>query len=261
MPIVDAHAFFGAPPESVRKGSVEEVEGVLGQAKVNAVILAGAMCETGDFVRGNEQLGKAAEGHHGVSAYVSVNPSYPEESIEELRKRLGRDPWKAIKLPRGAAGPRIASEGFRAILHAALRFGLPVLVDTESEADVRDVLTISAEFPSMKFVLGGMGGQDWQTAIRACEPNLNCYLEIGSLFADRDKLGDAVRAVSARRVLFGSHFPRLHPMYVLGMIKDAGIEDRDRDRILWRNAAELFGLDVPKGTLAPGGAAKEAADS
>jgi len=172
MPIIDAHAFFGAPPESVRKGTIEEVEGVLGQAKVNAVILAGAMCETGDFVRGNEQLGKAAEGHYGVYAYVSVNPSYPDESIEELRKRLTREPWKALKLPRGAAGPRIASEGLRAILHAAIRFGMPVLVDTDTEADVRDVLTLSGEFPSLKFVLGGMGGQDWETAIRACEPNL-----------------------------------------------------------------------------------------
>jgi len=261
MPIIDAHAYFGAPPESVRKGTVEEVESVLGLAKVNAVILSGAMCESGDFVRGNEQLGKAAEGHYGVSAYVSVNPSYPDESIEELRKRLGRDPWKAIKLPRGSAGTRIASEGFRAILHAAIRFGLPVLVDTSTEEDVRDVLAMSAEFPSMKFILGGMGGRDWQTAIRACEPNLNCYLEIGSIEADRDKLGDAVRAMSARRVLFGSHFPRLHPMYVLGMIKDAGITDRDRDRILWRNAAELFGLDVPQGTLAPGGAPQETSDS
>ncbi len=208
MPIIDAHAFFGAPPESVRKGTIEEVEGVLGQAKVNAVILAGAMCETGDFVRGNEQLGKAAEGHYGVYAYVSVNPSYPDESIEELRKRLTREPWKALKLPRGAAGPRIASEGLRAILHAAIRFGMPVLVDTDTRSGRAGRVDAVGRVPVPQVCARGHGRPGLGDGDPACEPNLNCYLELGSLCADRDKLGDAVRAVSARRVLFGSHFPR-----------------------------------------------------
>ncbi|NUQ01067.1 MAG: amidohydrolase family protein [Armatimonadetes bacterium] len=251
MPIIDSHAYFGAPPESVRKGSVEEVESVLGQCRVNAVILTSAMGETGDFQRGNELLEKAMAGHPGVSGYLSVNPSYPDESVEEMRKRLGRNGFQALKLPRETAGPRLASEGFKAILHAALRYTLPVMVDTASEADVRDVIDLAHEFHSLKFVLGGMGEQDWETAVRACAPVLNTLLEIGSLEADRDKIADAVKGVTARRLLFGSHFPRLHPLYVLGMVRDAGIEDRDRERILWRNAAELFGLEVPEEPLQP----------
>ncbi len=251
MPIVDAHAFFGAPPESVRKGSIEEVQLVLGQAKVNAVLLASAMAETGDFRRGNELLGKAMAGRAGLYGYLTVNPSYPAESVEEIRQRLGRGQFKAVKLPRETAGARLASEGFRTILHAALRYGLPVLADTASEADVRDVITLAGEFHSLKFILGGMGGEDWQTAVRACEPVLNAFLEIGSLEADRDKIADAVAAVTERRILFGSHFPRLHPLYVMGMIKDAGIDDRQRERILWRNAAELFELEPALEPLTP----------
>lgn len=251
MPIIDAHAYLGAPPESVRKGSIEEVESVLGTAKVNVVLLAGAMAETGDFQRGNEQLEKALQGHRGTYAYLAVNPSYPEESIEELRRRLGRGPFKGVKLPRETAGERVASEGFRTILNSAIRFGLPVFCDTASDQDVRDVVSLAAEFHSLKFILGGMGGAHWQTAIRTCESQLNCFLEIGDLDADRDKIRDAVAGVTPRRLLFGSHFPRLHPLYVLGMVQDAAVEDRDRDRMLWRNAAELFAIEVPDETLAP----------
>jgi len=251
VPIVDAHAYLGAPPESVRKGSIEEVESVLGPAKVNAVLVASAMAETGDFQRGNEQLEKALQGHRGTYAYVSVNPSYPEESAEELRKRLGRGPFKGVKLPRETAGERLDSGGFRTILHAAIRYGLPIFMDTASDQDVRDAVALATEFHSLKFILGGMGEEHWQAAIRACEHQLNTFLEIGSLAADQDKIRDAVAGVTPRRILFGSHFPRLHPLYVLGQVLDAAIEDRDRDRILWRNAAELFAIEVPEETLAP----------
>ncbi len=49
-------------------------------------------------------------------------------------------------------------------------------------------------------------------------------------------------------------------MYVLGMIKDAASKTGTATG-LWRNAAELFGLEVPEGTLAPGGAGKGTVDS
>lgn len=253
MPIIDAHAYLGAPPESIRRGTVDELAKVLGQCRVNAAVLCSALAETGDFRRGNEQLAQALAGRTGLHGYVTINPSYPEESIEEVRQRYGRGSIVAIKLPREAAGSRIDSEGFRAVLQSALRYTPVVLVDTAGEADVRDTVTLAREFHTVRFVLGGMGEQDWQTAIRACAEVLNCYLEIGTPEADRDKLKDAVDGVSAKRLLFGSHFPRLHPMYVLGMLKDAEISDRDRDRILWRNAAELFGLEVPAENLAPKG--------
>ncbi|MCC7492261.1 MAG: amidohydrolase family protein [Fimbriimonadaceae bacterium] len=249
MPIIDAHAYFGAPPESVRKGTVEEVLGVLGESTVNAVVLAAAAAEEGDFRRGNAALQQAIADRPGLYGYVTINPSYPEESIEELRTRLGRGNLCALKLPREAAGRRVASEGIQAILHAALRYGVPVLVDTRGEADIRDVVQLAQEFGSLKFILGGMGDEEWETAVRACASVLNTFLDIGSLSADRDKVKDAVDAVTVRRVLFGSHFPRLHPLYVLGMIKDAAIDNRDRDRILWRNAAELFGIEPPSAPL------------
>ena len=133
-----------------------------------------------------------------------------------------------------------------------------MLVETADDADVRDVVTLAREFHALKFVVLGMGGADWGEAIRACEPVLNTILEIGSLEADRDKVADAVAEVGPRRVVFGCHYPRLHPMYVLGMVRDAAIEERDRERLLFRNAAELFELELVNAPL--GAARGEAGD-
>ncbi|MBI2298118.1 MAG: amidohydrolase family protein [Armatimonadetes bacterium] len=249
MPIVDSHAFFGRPPESVRAGTMREVDSVLGSCHISAAILASAQAERGDFRRGNEELGRALAGYHNVFGYVTVHPSYPEESVEELRRRLSQEVWRAVKLPRPIAGPRIASEGLRTILHAARRYGRPLLIDTESDTDVRDVVELANEYQSVKFLVGGMGGSHWETAVRLCAQVLNTTLEIGSLEADQDKLRDAVAAVTPRRIVFGSRFPELHPLFVLGMVKDAAIEEADRQRILFRNAMELFELQPTAETI------------
>lgn len=242
MPVIDSHAYFGPTPETVREGSLAEIERVLGESQIGAVLLASALAVTGDFRRGNHELDEAIAPRNNMFGYVTVNAHYPEESGEEVRVRLQKPWFRGIKLPRESAGPRIDSEGFRSILHMTRRFGRPVFCETTCAEDVRDVVELAKEYHTLKFVLGGMAGDDWETAVRACEEQLNCVLEIGSLSADRDKVGEAVRLVSPRRVLFGSHFPRLHPHYVLGMVKDAEIEPRDRERIVWRNAAEIFEL-------------------
>lgn len=242
MPIIDSHAYFGPTPETVREGSLAELERVLGESQVGAALLASAMAVSGDFRRGNAELDEAIAPRNNMFGYVTVNAHYPEESGEEVRVRLQKPWFRGIKLPRVSAGPRIDSEGFRSILHMARRFGRPVFCGTHCAEDVRDIVILAKEFHTLKFILGGMAGDDWETAVRACEEQLNCVLEIASLSADRDKIGEAVRVVTPRRVLFGSHFPRMHPHYVLGMVKDAEIEPRDRERVVWRNAVELFEL-------------------
>ncbi|MBI5831893.1 MAG: amidohydrolase family protein [Armatimonadetes bacterium] len=249
MPVIDIHAYLGAPPESVRQGNLQEIQRVLTASKINAALLASGRAATGDFRRGNEQVQQALEGRVNVFGLATVNPSYPNESAEELRRRLSGTLFRGVKVARASAGPRLFSEGLRAILNAARRYGRPVLVETQSEADVRDTVLLAKEFHALKFVLLGMGGEHWESAIGACEQQLNTILEIGSLDADCDKVADAVAAVGPRRVMFGSHFPTLHPMYVLGMMRDAAIEDRDRERILFRNAVETFELDLTNAPL------------
>ena len=100
MPIVDIHVYFGAPPESVRQGTLPEIQRVLGQVKVSAALLASGRGATGDFRRGNEQLQQAIDGRVNLFGLVAINPSYPDESAEEVRRRLSHPLFRGIKVAR-----------------------------------------------------------------------------------------------------------------------------------------------------------------
>ncbi|HAZ63065.1 MAG TPA: hypothetical protein DCZ72_05570 [Armatimonadetes bacterium] len=243
MAVIDIHSYLGAPPESVRTGTLKELSGIWRLAKINGALVASGRGASGDFRRGNEAVQREIDGRANVWGLCTVNPNYPGESADELRARLSGTLFRGLKVPRATAGPRIDSPGMRAILSAARRYGRPVLLETTCETDVRDAVSLAAEFHALRFILLGMGGPDWPSSIGIAEPQLNISLEIGSLEADADKVKDALDAVGPRRIMFGSHFPLLHPLYVLGMVEDSAIEPRDQERLLARNAVEAFELE------------------
>jgi len=46
------------------------------------------------------------------------------------------------------------------------------------------------------------------------------------------------------RVLLGTYMPFFYPDCIVNRVKMAEISEEDRERILWRNAAELLKLSV-----------------
>jgi predicted TIM-barrel fold metal-dependent hydrolase len=67
------------------------------------------------------------------------------------------------------------------------------------------------------------------------------YLELSSSFAHLPTVRAAVAIAGADRLLWGSDGPLLEPAFVLGTYLDAGLPAHDLDRVLWANAADLFG--------------------
>jgi predicted TIM-barrel fold metal-dependent hydrolase len=47
------------------------------------------------------------------------------------------------------------------------------------------------------------------------------------------------------RLLFGTDSTLIDPSVSLGVIRDAGFTAAELERVLWHNAADLFGLDAP----------------
>ena len=88
--------------------------------------------------------------------------------------------------------------------------------------------------------MGHMGGMEWKAATERAKEADNVYLEICSGFSLRNKIEDAVEAVGAQRVLFGSDMTLLDPASSLGMVLDAEISSEEKKKILYKNAEELF---------------------
>jgi predicted TIM-barrel fold metal-dependent hydrolase len=138
----------------------------------------------------------------------------------------------------------VTADDAREILNAQRRFAKPVAIRVPDGDAVHAARQIAAEFPAMKFVLLGMGGEDWRLAVTAAKQHLNLYLEIsGSL--DSDKVAQASSVITPRKLLYGSGLPQAAPELTLALVESAPTLTRaDRNRILSENAVALLRTDM-----------------
>ncbi len=102
-----------------------------------------------------------------------------------------------------------------------------------------------AENPDTIFILGHSGALQFDEALVLAQEFDNVYLESSSQGVDNVR--QIVTEAPRDRVLFGSDWPFYHqslPLVKLLMVTE---DDQEmRRKILWENAARLFGLSSPQ---------------
>lgn len=145
--------------------------------------------------------------------------------------------FRGIKLHRHDA--RITRE----VCEVARAWRLPVLYDPMGEVTTVDL--VAGEYPGVRFIVPHLGSfaDDWR-AQRAC---IDIVVRHKNVFADSsgvrrfDLLEEAVRRAGARKLLFGSDGPWLHPGVELAKIEALGLGAADRARVLGLNLLGLLG--------------------
>ena len=239
MPIFDAHVYWMDSPITHEAATRASILDAMRRRDVTQAGLISGLAARCDFVAGNRALAQILDPSVGLFGYAVVNADYSTESQEEFRRYLSRNEFLGAVMF-GHNGQPVTADDARDVLNAYRRFSKPMAIATPDAASVHAARAIAAEFPAMKFVLLGMGGDSWRTAIGVAKKHLNVYLEIsGSL--DSDKVAHAAEALTPRKVIYGSGFPLADPEAILGMVETAPTVTRaDRDRILSLNAQTLF---------------------
>lgn len=239
MPIFDTHAYYGETSLSSAAASREAILASMRRSDINQAALISSLAARCDFIAGNRRLSQVVDAESGLFGWVCLNSDYTAESQEEQRKYLMRPEFVGGVLFGESDAPVTVGQA-RDILNAQRRFTKPMAIYAPNAVAVRAVEEIAAEFPTMKFVLLAMGGEDWRTAVAAAKRQVNLYLEAsGNL--DSDKISHAVATLTPRKLLFGSGLPYLDPELTLGLIAEAdGLTGPDRARILSQNAQSLF---------------------
>lgn len=241
MKIIDVHGHYGSWPFVAYPETPDRIRQVMNRYDIALCIVSSALAVTYDFRQGNREVAGLLETEPGLRGYVVVNPNYLEESVQEAEHYLPLPHFVGFKMHCVYTEAAINDTRALRLLQELAQFEVPWLVHVPA-GQLAGLADAARRFPTTTFVLAHMGGAAWHQGIQiACEiPNV--YLELNSGFAEMDRVGEAVAAVGAERVLFGSDLTLHDPGFVLGLVYDADLTEDQRRAILHDNAVRLFDL-------------------
>ena len=264
-PLVDVHAHFlhprsgrddwEAPNEArlragERIGITVHIASVLGSWGHTSPIY---FPSPRDVSMGNDEMfAIQAREPERVRCYVTVNPNDTVHALEEIARGAERGAV-GIKL---AASRRADDPLLDPVADAAERHGFPVLHHiwqhrtrewpNQEISDGVDLGRLAARHPGTTFILAHIGGGgDYRHTFPAVDDLPNVYLDLSGSGVDRGMLDDALVAVGAERLIWGSDITMETGLAKLRALEVIGISDDAMAAVRWRNAARIF----PAGSL------------
>ncbi|MCC6483427.1 MAG: amidohydrolase family protein [Armatimonadetes bacterium] len=239
MPLIDSFAILGPAAPVPGDFGREELLRRMDELEITHAIVISALAMDCDFEVGNAWLAKEIENERRLLGYAVVNTNHPPQAIEDMRRYMSRKNFVGMMLVQGNGNTPVSNADSEEILNAYRRYGKPLLISAPNRECVYAASALAAKFDQMKFVLMGMGGEDWRSAISAATAYLNIYLSTTGEISP-DKVRQAWPAVNGHRILFGSGAPLVDPAIVLGMIEEVELAGREKDLLLQGNAYRTF---------------------
>jgi predicted TIM-barrel fold metal-dependent hydrolase len=204
-------------------------------AGIHRTVIFAAFTE--DYRRANRAIARMVACHPDrLMGYAFVHPVADKGRIAAMIAEA------VIEL--GLIGVKVhAHDGriSREICEAAARFRLPVLYDVMGE--VAAVELFAREYPTVNFIIPHLGSfaDDWRAQLALIdhlERHPNVYTDTAGV-RRFDILEQAVARAGARKILFGSDGPWLHPGVELAKVQALEISPQERALILGRNLLRL----------------------
>jgi len=193
-----------------------------------------------DYERANAEVAEIVARHTDkLIGFARIHPERDKGKIERLLRRAVEDyGFRGIKVHGGEALPT------REVCEVAKSLNLPILVDIMGRVEVLPLL--AAEFPEVNFIVAHLGSfaDDW----RVFQVMPFMLAKFPNLYADTsgvrfiDHLLEAIRVAGAKKMLFGSDGPLLHPGLELHKIRLLKLPQEDEALILGENARRLLRL-------------------
>lgn len=130
----------------------------------------------------------------------------------------------------------------REVCEAARRFALPVLYDVMG--DVAPVELLATEYPDVPFIIPHLGSfaDDWRAQVAL----IDHLVRHPNVFTDTagvrrfDVLEQAVRRAGARKIIFGSDGPWLHPGLEMAKVRALSLPPAEERLVLGGNLQRLL---------------------
>lgn len=206
-----------------------------------------------DITVGNDAMLALMEEEPGrVRGYVVVNPNHAGHAVAEVERCVARG-MVGLKL---LASRRADDPLLDPLMELAVEHGLPVLHHAwqhrtrhwpgQDISDGADLARLAARHPRVRIILAHIGGGgDYAHTFAAVADTPNILLDISGSGVDRGMLDDALVAVGAERLLWGSDVTMETGLAKLMALEVIGLGSDEMSLVRWRNAERIF----PPGTF------------
>ena len=193
---------------------------------------------------GNAIAAKCVRDYPGLfHGYVHVNPRN-KNALDVLKKGMQEQGLSGLKLLISVYcnDPLVFP-----LVEKMIEYDKPILIHSfvkavgqlEYETTAVHVAALAERYPEAKLIMAHLGGDPYH-AIRAVAPYGNVWIDHSGTLVGSNDLNHTIDLVGADRVLFGSDIPIAFASSY-GQVLEAKISRKDQEKILWKNAVDLFG--------------------
>ena len=244
--VIDAHTHMGPYynfhiPDNDSDSMIE----VMDRLGVSLACTSPHVGITPDFKMGNDIALQAMRKHSGrFFGYITINPNYPEEIMQEL-ERCYEMGMRGIKIHPSLHGYPADGDNLRAMWEFAAEKSLPVLSHTwagDRTCSPSVMGKLADEYPSVTVILGHSGGtlSGYNESIEVAKKRENVFLETCGSSVFYGVIEMMTEGVGADKILFGSDMPFVNANAQIGKILYARISDEDKRKILGLNMANIL---------------------
>ena len=251
-PVIDCHAHLHHPsrPDHLEMDQrLIEAADKLGIDRLCCSILTLKRPATVDgFRECNRALVEAIQRYPDrVLGYCYVNPGFPREAVDEIRRCVFEHGFVGVKLynEHVCTDPIVA-----AVVEAAIDLRVPILhhaghihhplPEQPNISDGGHLAEVGRRYPEAGLICAHIGGGgDWEWTIKALRHAENVYLDTSGSVTDEGMIELAARTVGSDRLLFGCDMSMTAGV---GKMRSADLAAEDKRKIMGGNMLRLLAM-------------------
>jgi predicted TIM-barrel fold metal-dependent hydrolase len=243
--IIDAHAHLDEVEAFGWKDTPEKLLGLMDAAGIDKAVVTTYADEPGPE-DGLDRLTEYVQAHPDrFIGFPRMDPRYGDVARRRFRRAVTEEGMRGLKLHPVSNLSNPFADFTVELMDLAAELVVPVLYHSGDRVMcLPRQLAEAANRTEATFILGHMGGFfNAFDIVDVAERHENIVLET-SAFPYPRLIQEAVDRLGADRVLYGSDQPAANPHVELEKIRVLDLTDEERERLLFRNIADLVGLDV-----------------
>lgn len=209
---------------------------------------------------------KATEKHDNIFVVAGISvTNYKQRDLREIAEFLDAGLIKGLKLYPGYEPFYPYDKRCQVIYDLAMEFDVPVMFHTGDTytptgkvrfAHPLNIDDVAVDNPTMKIVICHIGNPWIRDCMEVVYKNPNVYTDVSRLTLGdfnekferfmRNQVKEMLTyAGEPRYMLYGTDWPICNMRSYLKFMKELKLPAASMEKIMWRNAAELFKIDVP----------------